>query len=350
MIKDKIISVHNEWDPLEEIVVGTVFDDCQFPTTDWVFRNAHSNIPGEDPSLLPKGLIPKKVIEETKEDISKFVEILEKLDIKVRRPEYVDFSKQCSTPYWESDGFNTYCPRDLLIAVGDMVIEAPMALRSRQFEPFAYSQLRKDCINNGSRWISAPKPKLLEDDFIIKDNGEIFIKDNDPVFDAANVIRMGKDLLYSVSCSGNEMGAKWLQATVGSEYKVHTTDIYNGSHIDSTFTPLKPGLLLANGSRVNKNNLPEIFKSWDVIYFTDIVPNSYTNYPYSSEWLGVNFLMINPELAVVESLQTPLAKVLNKHNIETIMTPLRQCRTLGGGFHCITMDMRRKGTLENYFN
>ena len=47
------------------------------------------------------------------------------------------------------------------------------------------------------------------------------------LFEAANTVRMGKDLLYLVSSSGNELGAKWLQSVLGEDYRVHTTkDIY----------------------------------------------------------------------------------------------------------------------------
>ncbi len=33
--------------------------------------------------------------------------------------------------------------------------------------------------------------------------------------------------------------------------------------------------------------------------------------------------------------------------IEVIVTPLRQCRTLGGGFHCVTLDIRRTNSFMN---
>lgn len=343
-----VVNVHTEWDPLEEIIVGQAFDDCQFPTNDWVFHNAHINIPGEDPSNLPSGLLPPDVVRQAQEDLQALAEALEGLGVKVRRPEYVDFSKTCATPYWEADGFNTYCPRDTLLAVGNTVIEAPMALRSRQFEYYAYWQFMRECIQAGDRWISAPKPKLLPESFIIGEDGTVSLNELEPIFDAANVLRVGRDLLYQVSSSGNRLGGVWLQSVLGEGYKVHYTEVYSGSHIDSTFTPLRPGLLLANAERVNPENLPGMFKEWEVIYFSDIVPNPYTGYAYSSKWLGMNLLMVNPELAVVESTQQPLAAELRKHGIEVVLSPLRQCRTLGGGFHCVTLDTKRSGVLESY--
>lgn len=343
-----IVSVHNEWDPLEEIVVGIVFDDCQFPTTDWVFQNAHVNIPGEDPARLPSGPIPKQVIAEAQEDLEALVTLLEGLGVTVRRPEWVDFSKLCSTPYWEADGFNTYCPRDTLLTVGDLVIEAPMALRSRQFEAYAYAGLRRECIEANDRWISAPKPKLLPESFTVEESGRVLLGEQEPIFDAANVLRVGNDLLYQVSSSGNHLGGRWLQSILGDEYRVHFTDIYTGSHIDSTFALLRPGLLLANAERVSPATLPALFETWEVIYFSDVVPSTYHKYAYSSPWLGMNMLMVNPTLAIIESMQVPLSKELRRHGIDVIMTPLRQCRTLGGGLHCVTLDLRRRGNLESH--
>ncbi len=342
-----IVSVHNEWDPLEEIIVGQVFDDCQYPTRDWVFHNAHVNIPGEDPAKLPRGRLPEQVIREAQEDLERLATTLEELGVKVRRPSYVDFSKICATPYWQADGFNTYCPRDTLVAVGNTIIEAPMTLRSRQFENYAYAQLMRECVEAGDRWLSAPKPKLLEESFVITEDGSVSLAENEPIFDAANVLRLGKDLLYQVSCSGNRIGGQWLQSILGDGYRMHYTEVYAGSHIDSTFAPLREGLVLANPERVTQENLPEIFKDWEIIFFADIVPNSYTGYAYSSKWLGMNLLMVNRELAIVESAQEPLAAELRQRGIEVILSPLRQCRTLGGGFHCVTLDLRRRGSSES---
>ena len=48
-------------------------------------------------------------------------------------------------------------------------------------------------------------------------------------------------------------------------------------------------------------------------------------------------------------MQDDLRRELGKHNIETIGLPMRHSRTLSGGFHCVTLDVKRKGNLESYF-
>ena len=51
-------------------------------------------------------------------------------------------------------------PRDSLIVIGDEIIEAPMAWRSRFFEYRAYRPLIKEYFLNGARWTTGPKPLM----------------------------------------------------------------------------------------------------------------------------------------------------------------------------------------------
>ena len=92
-------------------------------------------------------------------------------------------------------------------------------------------------------------------------------RNDEPAFDAANVLRLGRDLIYLVSSTGNELGGRWLQAILGDQFRVHfLKDVYYGSHIDSTFVALRPGLMLCNPARINDDTLPGILKQWKVIY------------------------------------------------------------------------------------
>ena len=54
-------------------------------------------------------------------------------------------------------------PRDILIVVGDEIIEAPMAWRSRFFEYRAYRPLLKEYFKRGAKWTTAPKPLMSDD-------------------------------------------------------------------------------------------------------------------------------------------------------------------------------------------
>ena len=62
--------------------------------------------------------------------------------------------------------------------------------------------------------------------------------DSEIIFDAANIIRIGKDVLYLVSSTANLSGYKWLKRFLGAKYRVHLTNTYRSSHLDSTICPL----------------------------------------------------------------------------------------------------------------
>ena len=54
-------------------------------------------------------------------------------------------------------------PRDILLVVGDEIIEAPMAWRSRFFEYRAYRPLMKEYSRKGAKWTTAPKPQMSDE-------------------------------------------------------------------------------------------------------------------------------------------------------------------------------------------
>ncbi len=345
------VSVFNEWDPLEEIIVGRA-TNARIPCQDLgLFAIEFAPYGGEYDSIekIPSGSFSDRVIEETEEDLDELGQTLQGLGVTVRRPDIVDHSIKFRTPDWESDGQHNYCPRDIFFAVGTWIIETPMAMRARFFETLSFKPILLDYLRSGARWISAPKPRLADEIYNIHNVQSSAIKDDEPIFDAANLLRLGRDIFYLVSDSGNPSGALWLQTVLGKEYRVHTCDnIYSGIHVDSTITVVHPGLVVVNAERVGPQNLPRLFQGWDVIYLEDIVDTGYTDIEFSSKWIGMNFLMVNPNLAIIDKAQTPLIKELEKRGVDVIRLQLRHTRTLGGGFHCVTLDVRRTGTLEDY--
>ncbi len=60
-------------------------------------------------------------------------------------------------------GLYAAMPRDILIVIGDEIIEAPMAWRSRFFEYRVYRRLVKEYFQQGAKWTTAPKPQMSED-------------------------------------------------------------------------------------------------------------------------------------------------------------------------------------------
>ena len=342
----------NEWDQLEEVIIGNPLG-ARFPTADR--STLLAEFPDRSLTEIPQGPFPQQIIEETEEDLNAFAAVLEELGITVKRPETWPHEVRFSTIHWESEGFYNYCPRDIMLVIGDHIIETPNVIRSRAQETFSYRTMMVDYLKSGAKWYSAPKPMLLDSLFEV-DPAKPTPRNYEPAFDAANILRLGRDLIYLVSATGNEMGGQWLQTILGDAYRVHfLKDVYYGSHIDSTFVALRPGLMLCNPARINDDTLPEILKQWDVIYSppmenTDSYDACYLSKSIGSNWIDMNLLSISPDLVVVDRDQTALIKLLEKQGLDVIPLKLRHAKMLGGGFHCVTLDIRRTGTLQRYFD
>ena len=69
------------------------------------------------------------------------------------------------------------------------------------------------------------------------------------------------------------------------------------------------------------------------------------------EAIDINLLMINPNLAIVQERNfSDLSELLKPYDIECIPVRIRHDRLFAGGHHCTTLDIRRRGSLENYFD
>lgn len=337
------IHTHNEWDPLREIIVGTA-TGAQIPTVKDESLHAvdYGALGDAEFARIPTGPYPKRVIEETNEDLDRFAEDLGKLGIRVHRPAAADFTAIRSTADWSVDGYYAYCPRDTILTIGEQAIETPMALRHRQDEARLYRHLFAA--------VQAPRPRLLDSLYDRSTLGVPTLRNDEPVFDAANCLKMGRDVVFLISNTGNQAGAAWLQQHLGSGYRVHPVrEVYAFVHVDSTIVPLRPGLVLFCPTRVRPDNVPEVFRKWDRIFAPepDTVPCDPTLAP-ASKWIALNCLSLSPTLVAVEKTQTKLMRELERHGLDCMPVQLRHMRTMSGGPHCVTLDLVRDGTLEDY--
>lgn len=343
------VNSNTEWGTLKEVILGRA-ESAQIPIIKR--HDIHCvDYANYDSTLgLPQGRYPGKIIEETIEDLETFQKQLENIGVKVHRPEAQHFAKLHGTGNWSSDGYYAYCPRDSTLVIGDTLIETPMPLRARYFENFIYKKIFKEYFDNGSRWISAPKGELSDKLYDRTDLSKPTLTEFEPAFDAANVIKCGKDIFYLVSNSGNRMGAKWLQSTLGDKYTVHVMDnIYAYVHVDTTILPLAAGTVLLNPSRVNESNLPEYFKGWKKIWAADPIATPFEeHWASASPWLGMNVLSLSSKLVAVESRQTALIKQLEHSGFDVMPVKMRHCRTLSGGPHCVTLDTVRDDEYGDY--
>ena len=326
------MSVHNDWAPLEEIIVGTA-KGYRIPSLSRSF--VKSQFPEYNEDDIPVGPYPDWVIEEAEEDLEILSETLRSLDIVVHRPDltYADLH----------DNWHYYSPRDCTLIVGDTIIETPSPIINRQYETWGYRKIFNSLYESGYKWIKAPTPILFDESFKEDARGVPSLNNHEILFEAANCVRVNDDILFQVSNTGNERGARWLQDVLVDK-KVHLCkNLYSYAHLDSTIIPLREGLVMYNASRVNKDNEPDLFKSWDKIWIDECYSAApRTNLPWgASEWIGMNMLSVSPMLAIVDKKQEQIIKKLEEHRISVIPLELRHDRLLAGGFHCVTLDLRR---------
>jgi scyllo-inosamine-4-phosphate amidinotransferase 1 len=303
-----MISSHNEWDKLKKIVVGRA-DHANWPVHDKIFRSEEQTTLWKE-SPLPSGPVPDWIIEETEQDLQILSSTLVKLGVEVVRPEPLNFQVH--------DGMYNYCPRDRLLVYGDTIVNPAMMYPCRDMELQCYH----DIVDEATHYHFMPRNEGM-------------------VLDAANILRLNNKMLMLESASGNSAAYKWM-CNIFPDVEIELCNFYAGVHIDSTVVPLREGLVLLNGSRVNDSNCPKVFEHWDKIYVDEVVPQNFYNYPYASKWIALNMLVVDPHTVIVDKYQTDLIKKLEQWSFTVVPLELRHSRTLGGGFHCVTLDLWRE--------
>ena len=300
----------NEWDPLEKIIVGTA-SMANWPMTDPVFaEEARNSLWKETPA--PSGPVPQFIVDQANRELDTLSETLLRYGAIVYRPKPMDFV--------ENKGMYNYCPRDRLLVAGDTLVDCNMMYPCRNQEIKNYYRLIAEATN-------------------------IFTmpRDQGMTLDAANICRLGDTWLFLESASGNYPAYLWLKSKFPN-INIELCNFYAGVHIDSTITPLREGLVMLNASRVTEQNCPQALKDWEKIWVTEdmIVAQDFYQYPYASKWIAMNLLVLDPETVIIDAAQTQLIALLKSKGIDSIPLTLSHSRTLGGGFHCVTLDTRRK--------
>jgi len=298
-----IIHSSNEWDPLQSVIVGSALG-ANWPTDLLRTETTWTETP------IPQGPVPDWIITEADRELDDLSRILGQLGVEVHRPQPMDFTSR--------DGMYNYCPRDRLLIVGDTVVVPQMMMpcRNQEIESLEF------VFDNASKVLHMPQEPGM-------------------ILDAANVTRLGDTLLMLESQSGTKSAAEWLLAQF-PHLTVETCNFYSGAHIDSTIVPLREGLVMLNASRVTEENCPRVFDQWQKIWVHDVVARDFHKYPYASKWIGMNMLVVDPNCVIVDALQTDIIDQLTKQRFTVIPMTLTHSRTLGGGFHCVTLDLWRR--------
>jgi glycine amidinotransferase len=381
----KIVNAWNEWDPLKRVILGR-------PEGTHVAApepGLYSHQPEGGYPLGTYGPYPQEMVEAAQQQMDNFERILTEHGVAVDRvevhPAYLQ-GRGNGTPDWTLPNVRSASsPRDLFMTVGNEIIEAPGAQRQRWWE---YLNLRPiferyfkedpDCL-----WTAAPKPRLTDQSYVRNywyqyynewsdeakrqrmEKSQFHLTDQEPMWDAACAMRLGKDIFWYHSCVTNNTGMDWLKRYFRARgLRVHeiqfgtTEDVYYAFHIDVIMHPLRPGLLMHNPNRpflteealhLLKINDWEIVEAVGPTYNYNEVLDAFGTPRKGPNPIFMNTLTLGPHTIAVEAHEEKYMQQLAKLDFDVVPVPYEQVVPFGGSLHCTTVDVYREGQLEDYF-
>ncbi|MGD2269696.1 MAG: serine/threonine protein kinase [Desulfobacterales bacterium] len=357
----------NEWDTLRHVIIGRA-DYCCIP---WPEPALDAKVPLNSDMKGMYGPRPQATVEKADAQLDNFAQVLEQRGIRVDRPTPLQWCQAIGTPDWKVNSmFGCMPPRDVLLTVGKEIIEATMSYRCRWFEYLAYRPLLQSYFAEDPemKWEAAPKPRLTDADYKpdylsdkiteeqrLKWTAEknFVTTEEEPLFDAADVCRMGKDLFVQHGFTTNLKGIDWLQRHF-PRHSIHAVNFPGDPypiHIDATFVPLRPGLCINNPKRRLPEDQRKIFEinGWEIV---DAAQPAHKKPPplcYSSVWLSMNCLVLDTKTVCVEASEVHQLEQMDQLGFEVIPVPFRDAYPFGGGLHCATADVYREGSCQDYF-
>lgn len=297
----------------------------------------------------------KHILDETTLVLERLENILKKFNIKVWRPEVFEHSKdmKLGAPYTKVDTVHrSLTCYDNFLTIADTVVEmSPNNLSPAMYDYVQYQHIWKSKFEQGSRWISMPRPSYNVNK---KDEFEI-ISNFEPYADSPSILIIGDVIYVTEKYTLNQLGFDWLKREF-PQFKWKTFEGTNG-HIDSYFSVVRPGLAL---SGIPKNKLPNDLQKWTVLEFgkedyTDVsmMSDIFQDEDYENTTLAVNTFSIDEENIIMSKHTVEQCKdqvrTLEKNGVNVIPLEFEVSRWLNQGIHCLCNPISRDGALTNYF-
>jgi len=381
-----LVNRWNDFDKLEEVVLGVADGACfppLEPSCQSEFNDQHTKYgckmshPLSEYIPWPTGPKLKKFIDNANVELDNLKDVFEGEGIIVQRPDRKfcqdAFNVRTKTPDFESPNqYCVVCPRDVMMTVGNEIVEATMCKRSRFFEYRPFRGLVQSYFDRDPRciWTAAPKPMMGEDsyntafwDWTLEERiermhkYEFCLSEKEPFFDAADCMLLGNTMFVQQSMVTNICGIRWLKRHFAPKgITVRTLhfpyDLYP-SHIDCTFVAANGHTALMNPDRPVVAEEVKIFKQNDWRLIDVPKHTEHLEHPImcqSSRWLSMNVMSISPSKIIVEENEKPMINFLEQEiGLDVIPVPFRKVFEFGGSLHCSTWDVRRNGGQKDYF-
>ena len=366
LMSKTVVNSWNDFDSLRHVIVGRADFTCIPPTE----PATEAKIPEDSDMRGLWGPRPLHTVEAANRQLDTLTQALEAKGIRVDRPTPIQWNQAVTTPdFMTGTMFGCMPPRDVLLTVGKEILSAPMSFRCRYWEYLAYHDLMQRYFDEDPefRWEQAPRPRLTPDAYQVGYFDEITLEErlrrtaaldfvtteHEPLFDAADVLRIGKDLFCQHGLTTNRRGMEWLKRHY-PDHRVHAVNFPGDPypiHIDATFVPLRPGLVMNNPKRPLPAEQRKIFEAndWEIIDAAQPANDKPPPLCYSSVWLSMNVLVVNHQTVIVAASEVHQMDQLDKLQFEVIPMPFRDAYPFGGGLHCATADVFREGKCEDYF-
>lgn len=299
------LSTHNDWDPLDEVIVGSaanytshdrelsfdVFFHENLFRSDWAYPRVKSAT-----SVAPEARswsIKERYVEELAEDVEGLAETLSSMGITVHRPMTLPPEAPAIAGFgWEAPPIPALNIRDNSLIIGNEIIETPPAIRSRYLETRLLAPTFTSYFRSGATWTTMPRPILTDASFDLsyaRDTESTLggptepIEDPKPspfdvgfemILDGAQCLRLGRDLVVNVANQNHAFAVEWLRRHLEPTYRVHVVTRMSDNHIDSMILALRPGVFLARHEGI-REMMPEPFQSWTYIVPPEPDPTSF---------------------------------------------------------------------------
>ena len=196
----------------------------------------------------------------------------------------------------------------------------------------------------------------------------------------ATICRVGKDVWWDIPKGmPDSVIKKYKDIWTQEGFRVHTSD--RGFHSDASFCVVRPGCIVSlNDIQDYKNEFP----GWDVLYVPDQSWDKVSPFlkmkrkvggrwwlkgeehneqliefvnTWLNDWVGyveetvfdVNMLSVDQNTIICNNYNKAVFEHFKKHKVEPIIFNFRHRYFWDGGVHCITQDLYREGTQEDYF-
>ena len=365
-------SVHQHWDPLKVCVVGRSWDP-EFYSWIKVPHVRH---------------LFERIAEETEEDYQNLIAKLESFGVKILRP---------TMPEPFKHGRYTIppmSPRDHMVMIGDKLYRNSSdwdwfykKVKDEAWPNSLFNQLpshiQEECINVHG-WKTDQADYAYDGCYAdifkhIREQGNQIV-DGYAFSNGAMTSRVGKDLYIGTWQIDEDIGVLKKQTQEQyPDYRTHV--IHTVGHTDGTFCPVAPGLII---SLMDGPTYENTFPGWEVVnlqgqsweqigpfltlkhknhgkwwipgfeYDQDVVNVVET---WLSHWTGyveetvfdVNMLIVDPKNVIVFNHNDKVFEAFARYGITPHVVPFRHRYFWDGGIHCITTDLDRQGTQQDYF-